>query len=428
MRLASFSCDVTPPLGHPLCGGWIDPVKSVDDPLEARGVVVLEAGKPIVLCAVDWCELRNDSHERWREVLATAAGTDPERVAVQCLHQHDAPMADLGAQRLLDMAKGTSPCVDAEFHEQAAQRAGAALAASLAAAAPFDAIGLGKAKVEKVASNRRVLGPDGRVALVRYSATTDPRAREAPEGVVDPWLRTLSFWNGERPLAALSYYATHPMSHYGKGRVSSDFVGLARRLRQAEAPDVFQVYFTGCAGNVTAGKYNQGAPEDRVALRDRIADAMRSAWNATQRQPVTSVDWRVEPVRLAPRVEPRFGAVESNKVLADPAQPVVSRNNAAIQLAWLARLDRPIDLTCMHIGSARALHLPGEPFIEYQLRAQRLAPDDFVCVAGYGDGGPGYIPTAAAFAEGGYEPTVALAAPATEELLDRAIARLLRDR
>ena len=39
------------------------------------------------------------------------------------------------------------------------------------------------------------------------------------------------------------------------------------------------------------------------------------------------------------------------------------------------------------------LHLPGEPFIEYQLAAQKCGKDRFVCVAGYGDGGLGYIPT-----------------------------------
>jgi hypothetical protein len=32
--------------------------------------------------------------------------------------------------------------------------------------------------------------------------------------------------------------------------------------------------------------------------------------------------------------------------------------------------------------------------VEYQLAAQKLLPDTFVCVAGYGDGATGYIPTA----------------------------------
>src|SRR5687767_7772388 len=57
-HLATFSCDVTPPAGHPLCGGWIEPVRGVDDPLWARGVILLGAGAPLVLCSVDWCGIR----------------------------------------------------------------------------------------------------------------------------------------------------------------------------------------------------------------------------------------------------------------------------------------------------------------------------------------------------------------------------------
>jgi dienelactone hydrolase len=33
---ASFCCDVTPPLGHPLCGGWIRPLEAVDEPDKAH--------------------------------------------------------------------------------------------------------------------------------------------------------------------------------------------------------------------------------------------------------------------------------------------------------------------------------------------------------------------------------------------------------
>ena len=66
------------------------------------------------------------------------------------------------------------------------------------------------------------------------------------------------------------------MSYYGDGRVSSDFCGLAREKRARDEPGVFQVYFTGCAGNVTAGKYNDGAKENRPVLRDRMQNDANS--------------------------------------------------------------------------------------------------------------------------------------------------------
>jgi hypothetical protein len=425
LHLATFACDVTPPIGHPLCGGWIPPARVIDDPLRALGVVLLGSGAPVVLCAVDWCGIRNDAHLAWRQAIARAAHTTPERVAVQCVHPHDAPFADVGAQKLLQAVPGAPPSLDLKFFDRTVERVAAAVKASLARTSAFTHVGIGQAKVEQVASNRRVLGPDGKVKYTRTSSTRDPKARAEPEGLIDPWLRTLSFWNHAKPLAALHYYATHPMSHYGEGRVSCDFCGLARDKRAGEDDKTPQTYFTGCSGNVTAGKYNDGNKANRTVLRDRMHAAMKAAWKATVRHSIKSWEWRVEPLKLSARREASFGEAQSKKALEDDKARAARRGNAAFQLAWLKRLDRPIDLTCLDLGRALVLHLPGEPFIEYQLKAQQLRKDRFVCVAGYGDGGPGYIPTDAAFLEGGYEPTVALAAPC-QKRLEQAMAKLLK--
>ena len=72
------------------------------------------------------------------------------------------------------------------------------------------------------------------------------------------------------------------------------------------------------------------------------------------------------------------------------------------------------------------LFLPGEAFVEYQLAAQKMRTDAVVNVAAYGDDGPGYIPTVKAYLEGGYEPTVALAGPESEDILLAAMRKLLK--
>jgi len=271
-----------------------------------------------------------------------------------------------------------------------------------------------------------VLGPDGKVKFTRTSATKNKEARDAPEGLIDPKLRTLSFWDGDNPLAALHFYACHPMSYYGDGRVSADFCGLARQKRLDET-GVFQVYFNGCGGNITAGKYNDGAKENRAALRDRVHSAMVAAWKETTRISVTDWDWRYETVKLPPRTEASFGEVQSKLTLDDAKAPAARRNNAAFQLAWLKRRSTPIEINCLDFGNrVLNLFLPGEAFIEYQLAAQKMRPDAVVNVAAYGDDGPGYIPTAKAYLEGGYEPTVALAGPDSEEILLKAMRKLLK--
>jgi hypothetical protein len=383
-------------------------------------------GRPVVLCAVDWCGIRNLAHRIWRRRLAEATHTVPENVALHCLHAHDAPFADVRAEHLSEAVPGAPHSLDLKFFEHAVAQTAAAARTALAATVPFTHLGIGQARVEQVASNRRLIGPDGKLEFWRGSSTAGRAARDEPEGLIDPWLKTFSFWDGQRPLAALSYYATHPMSYYGQGHVSCDFCGLARQKRHQDDPSIFQIYFTGCAGNIAAGKYNDGTPENRPNLRDRVYRAMVAAWKATVRQPVRGWEWRVAPVRLPARAEKSFGSEESRKTLENPNESAARRGNAAFQLSWLERIDRPIELTCLNFGNAVIVHLPGEPFVEYQLYAQHQRQEDFVCVAGYGDGGPGYIPTARAYFEGGYEIGVALAGPASERLLQDALVKLLR--
>jgi hypothetical protein len=86
-------------------GGGIAPAKEIKDPLFAHGFVFSGGFKPIVLVAVDWCEIRNEAYDRWRVLLAKAAHTVPERVLVASVHQHDAPVAGLEAQRILTRYK-----------------------------------------------------------------------------------------------------------------------------------------------------------------------------------------------------------------------------------------------------------------------------------------------------------------------------------
>ncbi|MBI4025124.1 MAG: hypothetical protein HY360_09095 [Verrucomicrobia bacterium] len=53
IRFASFTVNVTPPVGHALCGGLVKPVIGVRDPLHARGVILDDGRTRVVLCAVE---------------------------------------------------------------------------------------------------------------------------------------------------------------------------------------------------------------------------------------------------------------------------------------------------------------------------------------------------------------------------------------
>lgn len=430
LRLATFQMDVTPPIGSPLCDGLVPEASKIDDELFVRGVVLLGAGDPIVLCAVDFVGIGNGGYDAWRETLARGAGTTASRVAVHTLHQHDAPGCDFDAEELLvEQGIGGKAC-DIPFLKDVLIRLEASVKESLSSAHPFTHIGTGTARVERVASNRRILGDDGKVKIVRYSSTNDADAIAAPEGLVDPMLKLLSFWNDDVPFASITYYATHPQSHYGKGAVSSDFVGLARAARDRAQLNVFHVHFNGAGGNVAAGKYNNGSQEARIELTERLAYGMQQAWDTGTRFPVTSddIEWRVEPVVL-PLRDRLQNLADSEKTLQNEKVTPRERARAARDIAYAKRVmaGKAIDLTCLRLGSAMVLNLPGEIFVEYQLAAQQMRPDRFVCTAGYGDYGPGYIGTAIAYTQGGYETgNVSRTAPEVEAVLIKAIGKLMK--
>jgi hypothetical protein len=420
LRVATFQSEVTPPVGH-----WLyrQPLKTVETPLLAKGIVLEDGQVRYVLCAVDWCTMRNETHDTFRNKLAAAVQTEPSRVAVHCVHQHTALSADAGGQRLLNEYEKPPQRIDLAFLDQVTDRLAAAAEAALARLEPFDSVGLGEAKVERVASSRRIEMSDGSFRW-RMSRAADPALRALPEGRIDPMLKTVTLARGDTPLVRLHYYATHPQSFYGDGRASMDTAGFARERLQGEE-DVFQIYFTGAAGDVAMGKYNDGSREARDELTERLHAGLKAAAAATRYVAAEQIGWRTVPLALSVRDVPSYDVDRNLATAADPAATDDDRARAASRVACARRLEEPIELSSLSVGPVRIVHLPGEPMVEFQLYAQQLLPEHFVAVAGYGQGDPGYICTAAAFDEGGYEPGVSLSGPEAEEIVKAALRGLL---
>jgi hypothetical protein len=426
LRVGTFEVDASPPVGSPLA---YDPMVGLESPLSCRGIVLVGASQPIVLCALDWIGISNDGHTVFRERIASVVKTDPTRVAVHTLHQHDAPRCDFSADALLQHYGLENAGFNVVHARDVVQRAAQAAAKALIDAQPVTHLGLGAAEIEKVASNRRILGPDGKVLHVRYTATKDPEIRAFPAGTIDPELKAISFWNGEQPIAVLTYYATHPQSYYRTGLANHDFPGMARNA-QEKATGVPHLHFNGAGGNIGAGKWNDGAHENRQILADRVTRGMQLAWERTEKVPlsVSDVGWAATAVQLP--VADHLDEEALLATIADAEATPSQRYAAAKHLGWLRRCQNQdtIDVTCLTLKNARVLHMPGELFVEYQLAAQRIRPDLFVAMAAYGDYAPGYIGTEIAYGQGGYEtsPRASRVAPQAEQALTGAMTELLR--
>ena len=428
LRLALFEADVTPPAdGHPFLANRVS--RSLVDPLFAKGFVLFGAGEPIVLAAIDWCEIRNESYELWRFALAQAAETTKQRVLVTCIHQHDAPYTDRVAQKFFDENEVPGDICDVVFEDQMIDRVAEALRGGLPDARPITHLGVGQAEIGELASNRRYVRDDGTVSWGRGSTTRDPEIRAKPVGPIDPWVKTISFWDGDDAVAALSCYATHPMSYYGDGDISADFVGMARAHRQDDTPSTLQIYVSGCSGDVTVGKYNDGSHENRPIFADRLYQGMAAAWAATERFSLDGAAFRSVEMRLDPRPSPGYTLEDYRQTIADSSKPFRERLTAALGLSWRQRYDAgyTIDVPCVDFGRAQLALMPAEAFVEYQLWAQEVRPDSFVMVMGYSECAPGYIPTAANAAEGYDDHYSWIAFSECEETMRSALAAVLKE-
>ncbi|APZ91411.1 hypothetical protein Fuma_00999 [Fuerstiella marisgermanici] len=402
LKVAVFSTDVTPPLGDGIGIGFVKQFVEVEQPLLAKGFVLKSDSGTFVICAIDYCGLCNDSYELFRNKIAAAANTTPQNVAVQSLHQHTAPVLDANARRILYRDQRDQIDRRAEFETLTAEKIARAVSDATSNFRSLTHVGTSKAKVDRVASSRRLRQPDGSV-VARMSSTTDAGLQSAPEGTIDPWLRSVALYENEQEIAHLSYYATHPQTSSG-GNITPDVPGIARERLQKET-GVFQIYFTGCGGDIAMGKYNSGTTEDREALANRLYAAMEASVKTFKRQAVNGARWQTKVLHFPLTAGPNFAATTHESILNSNASSS-AKLKAAMNLAWIQRIraQQDVEASCLTIGDVCLVHLPGEVFVDYQLSAQQLRSNAFVAVAAYGDCGMWYIgPDQIYKDKGGYE-------------------------
>ena len=148
------------------------------------------------------------------------------------------------------------------------------------------------------------------------------------------------------------------------------------------------------------------------------------------RHPVAPIRWSTSRVHFPLRIDSEFSAETQRQILADSNSLFSRKLKAAMLLAWIERVraGHKIQISSLALGHVRLLHLPGEPFVQFQLAAQQAAPDAFVAVAGYGDCAMWYIGEDRIYTDrGGFEQSWAFTGPC-QELMEKTIRELLHQR
>lgn len=394
--------NLTPYVGMVLSGfgGRDHGAEGVHDELWAKALVLESSDCRLGLVACDLIGLTPASVRIIRERAAQDTGLAPENILVAATHTHSGPA--MGCLRLLGQ--------DPEWVAVAERKIAGAL--SEAARNMTEAqIGLGMGEV-RIGINRRERTAEGTLRLGRN-----------PEGPLDPTVGVLRVDTlSGRPLATLIHHACHPVVLGGTNYLlSADFPGVAVSFVEQAVPGVTALFLNGCAGDINSEPVG-GTFADARRLGVRLgAEAVKTF---TRVELVSSArlgsvtEWTEAPVKPLPPVDEVQALLEQRRqalaaeVSAGRLSP--EKRDTDHLLGWaqdvLSEWNKParprvrrLEVQAVRLGEVALVTTPGETFTELGAAIRAASPFTRTLVCGYTNGNVGYLPTDAAFEEGGYE-------------------------
>ncbi len=385
LRAAVAKVDISPPDGTPVTG-HVRETKGFRDRLHAVVLLLDDDRTKAALVTHDLIMSSPAVVEGFRAAVAEASGTPRDHIMVAASHNHSGPKWE------------DQPA----WSRQVVKDVTAAVADAVRELRPVS-IGYGEDRIDFNINRRKTI--EGR-AVVRLN----------PDGPCDHRVKVLRFDDGRSldPLAVLMHAVCHPCVFtwgdkwsppYPSGypRMSADFPGEAKTfVEKVYSGRTKALFLQGCAGdirpNLPGHPYRCGDEADiRWIGRSLGCAVVRASDKSAIREEMTRRP-TIYPIRCATRV-----------IEVPPA-----REGKSVRC----------ELQAMKIGPYLLLTLPGEPMVEYGFRLEKAIADRAVpIVVGYANGSIGYICTAAAHKEGGYEPAYSDSGPGAEEVL---IAESLR--
>jgi hypothetical protein len=396
------NANITPYVGAFLAGfgGRDHGGEGIHDELHAKAVVLQSEGTAVVVVACDLIGLTRESVETIRKQIESATGIPGGHIMLACTHTHSGHT--MGLLR--------HPGLDPELvHVTEKKIAGAAIMAHRSMAEATLGAGKGKARI---GLNRRERKPDGTTVLGKN-----------PEGPVDPDVGVVRIDGaGGQPIALVVNHSCHPVVLGGNNYlVSADFPGQVAAFVEGVYRGAVCLYLTGAGGDINPAVVG-GTFED--ARRFGMYLGAEAVKTMAAIRPTAEAGLAVKravvetPLAPLPSAEEARNTVEQRTRLLDEqlSKGEVSRalHDADWQRGWARDVmaeygkttrdrTRPIELQAIRLGDALLIGTPGETFVEIGLAIKAASPFRKTFVVGYANGVVGYIPTAKAFEEGGYE-------------------------
>ena len=416
MKVGAAAAEITPPLGMLLEGyeSRKGGASGVHDPLMVRVLVAEGAdGTTVGLVVADLIQIDPPLQSTIADEVRRTTGIPRERLQLVGTHTHSGPML----REPSDDERRIGSIIAATVQRAWASRRDAAAA-------------VGIAHVTGIGGNRRPTGGpvDDRVTVTRFDDLAGA------------------------PIATHVNYGCHPTTLGPNNTLySADYPGVACRAIDAAIGGV-ALFTTGPQGDVNPGGYSPEGSMVGVVVPWRtfesaerygrlVADAALAVRAGLRPQPSDRVwgDARVLELERKPLPDPavaRAAATKASETEAAVRAADLSYDaayHAAVAAAYADLIagqaedperDGPVRVRVSALALGPLLHVgvQGELFVALGQRIRAALGDDGTCVAALCDGTIGYIPTAEAYAIGGYEPNASVLREGQgERLADLAI-------
>lgn len=391
-RAGAAKVDITPPTSQWLMGYGARQSTAVHDRIYHRIAVMHDGATEVVIVASDICVFSPSVYDDTAAMVKRELGIEPRQLWWTVTHTHSAP--EVGPPGIYDvLLKGRS---DHEWSREYLALVQSALLqgirdarARLAPARVTTGTGHANANI-----NRRARDLDGTITLGLN-----------PDGPVD---RQIGLVRLEKPdgglIALIANYSMHGTALGGQWlEISGDAPGIAAAYVEEKLGGSAPVlYVNGAAGNIAPIYTTQANAraahlgEFRVLLGNKIL-AANAALAAAGEARLKLIERIIDTPRRAG--------------LGWPAE----LGGYAAKSAGGADLIR-IPVRALAIGSHAVLWgAPVELFCEISFRVRNESAFAHTFYFGYTNGWLGYLPTAAAFNEGGYEPRTSPFTPQVEK-------------
>ena len=427
---AGFSrVDVTPPLGSAMAGYfYARAAEAVLDPIFLNAVVIESGEDRIAVITADFLSMYLTQAREIRLFVSEQTGIPAQNILMQSLHSHTSvtagntpdwyrallrtKYADAVKLALDDLAESTVSIAEKETER------------------PVSFIRRYRMKDGSVKTNPGFLNPE----------------IDHPLGKADNTVRLVRFHREGKGDIAMVGFQTHPDTLAGN-RFSADWPGFVRRIveKKLEEEGVRCILVNGCQGDTNHFDLSRPKPPADPAVRyhevtrpigETIAEAALALWNkgtAVAEGPISGeVTLLSIPSHLEGMDEIEQAKEEQRLLAAKLPTPKPMGLAELCRSARIARMEnlalfQKVPVTMVAFGKIAIVGYGGEPFTEYADVLREAYPELMILTACNCNGAEGYLPSAAAFSEGGYEASSTNFTPVTPAVLQgEAKAKLAR--